>query len=143
MKKSLHLREKISFSGGAAGSRTLVRRKHPIAFYMLSFYSDFRVHASIKTATRTPYFLNLGGQSKHPVSLTRTCLSLYAVYRVSNVLTKCFIILDYAASAKLFSPINVRLEMVKEYTIIPLHAYYKIIDPVDTSQPHMFYWLSL
>jgi len=28
--------------------------------------------------------------------------------------------------------------MVKEYTIFPLHAYCTIIDPVDTSQPHMF-----
>ena len=59
------------------------------------------------------------------------------MYWASSVLTKSFIILDYAASAKLFSPINVWLEMVKEYTIFPLHAYYKIIDPVDTSQPHM------
>ena len=74
-----------------------------------------------------------------PAIHTRGCLSRYAVYRMSSVLTKSFIILDYAASAKLFSPIIVRLKMVEEYTIIPLHAYYTIIDPVDTSQPHMFW----
>ncbi len=46
----------------------------------------------------------------------------------------CF---NQAARAKLFSPVKFFDVVIKEATIMPLHAYTPLLHAVKTSQPHM------
>lgn len=97
---------------GDAGIRTLVQTKQQSAFYMLSFCSDFRNRTGTKTndvLILSPRISVCGRSPSLPYSesLLKCGKPVYIGSQPSGI--KGIIILDYAANAKLLSPIIVRL----------------------------------